>query len=65
MVTSRLDTLWNAGLLSGEQAGSDYHVQCDAELNPPEVRDAGQVHCKVLLKPIGTAEYVVVELRLG
>ena len=65
MVEARLDKLWNAGLLSGDQAGSEYYVQCDAEVNPPEIRDAGQIHCKVVIKPIGTAEFVVVELRLG
>jgi len=65
MVTARLDAMWGAGLLTGDRAGNEYHVQCDAEVNPPEVRDAGQVHCRVMLKPIGTAEFVVVELRLG
>lgn len=65
MVRSRLDQLWGAGLLAGSKAGSDYLVQCDAELNPPEVRDAGQVNVRVLLTPISTTEHVVVELRLG
>lgn len=64
-VKSRLDMLWGGGLLTGEQAGLEYHVQCDSELNPPEVRDAGQVNVKVLIRPISTAEYIVVELRLG
>lgn len=65
MVASRLDLLWGAGLLTGDRAGSDYTVQCDAEVNSIEVREAGQVHCRVLLRPIATAEFIVVELRLG
>jgi len=65
MVRNRLDQLWKAGLLSGDQAGSQYLVQCDRELNPPEVRDAGQVNVRVLLRPISTTENIVVELRLG
>lgn len=64
-VRSRLDMLWGAGLLTGDQAGLDYMVQCDQELNPPEVRDAGQVNVRVTMRPISTAEFVVVELRLG
>lgn len=65
MVRSRLDAFWGAGLLTGEQAGSEYVVQCDEELNPPAVRDAGQVHFKVLLRPVSTTEFIEVELALG
>ena len=64
-VRSRLDQLWGAGLLTGDQAGLDYHVQCDAELNPLEVRNAGIVNVAVTLRPISTAEFIIVELRLG
>jgi hypothetical protein len=64
-VRTRLDQMWSSGLLTGEQAGSEYAVQCDAELNPPEVRDAGQVNVKVLMRPISTTEFIIVELRLG
>lgn len=65
MVRSRLDAFWNAGLLTGESAGSEYLVQCDEELNPPAVRDAGQVHFKVLLRPVSTTEFIEIELSLG
>lgn len=65
MVRSRLDSYWSAGLLSGEARGDDYLVQCDAELNPPAVRDAGQVHVKVLLRPTAATEFIEVELQLG
>lgn len=65
LVTNRLDMMWNSGLLEGDKAGSQYLVKCDEEINPPEVRDAGQVNVQVFLKPITTAEFIVVELRLG
>ena len=65
MVRTRLDSFGRAGLLTGEEPGLDYLVQCDAELNPPEVRDAGQLHVRVLMRPISTAEFIEVELRLG
>ncbi|MBA2320471.1 MAG: phage tail sheath family protein [Deltaproteobacteria bacterium] len=64
-IRGRLDQMWNAGLLSGDKAGSEYLVQCDEELNPPEVRDAGQVHVRVQLRPVATTEFIVVDLRLG
>lgn len=65
MVRTRLDSLWSAGLLTGDQAGAEYMVQCDRELNPPAFRDAGQINVKVLIRPISTAEYIVVDLKLG
>jgi hypothetical protein len=65
IVRGRLDQLWSAGLLTGEQAGSEYMVQCDAETNPSILRDAGQINVRVRLRPISTAEYILVELRLG
>ena len=65
MVHARLDQMWTAGLLTGDRAGSEYLVQCDRELNPPEVRDLGQVNVRVLVRPISTTEHIVVELRLG
>jgi len=64
-VRGRLDQLWSGGVLTGDQAGTEYEVQCDAETNPIEVRDAGQIHVRVTIRPITTTEYIVVELRLG
>jgi len=57
--------MWGAGLLTGDKAGLEYDVKCDAEINPPEVRNSGQVHVRVQIRPISTAESIVVELRLG
>jgi hypothetical protein len=65
MVRSRLDRMWGAGLLTGNKAGSEYEVQCNAELNPPEVRNKGQIHVRVMIRPISTTESIIVELRLG
>lgn len=63
--TYRLDDMWEAGLLTGDQAGSEYLVECDGGINTPEVRDAGQVHVRVTVRPISTAEFIIVDLRLG
>jgi hypothetical protein len=51
--------------LTGDRAGLEYDVKCDAELNPLEVRNAGLVNVKVVLRPISTTEHIVVEMRLG
>ncbi len=64
-VRGRLDEMWSAGLLTGAQAGEEYEVQCDREINPPEVVDAGQVNVRVSIRPISTTEFIVVDLRLG
>jgi hypothetical protein len=62
---ARMDQLWSAGLLTGDQSGLGYLIKCDEETNPPEIRDAGQVHVQVYVRPISTAEFIVLELRLG
>ena len=62
---NRLDDMWAAGLLTGEQAGLEYLVECNGEINPVEVRDAGQINVRVVLRPISTAEFIVLDLRLG
>lgn len=64
-VRHRMDAMWTKGLLAGSTAGDEYMIQCDEETNPIAVRDAGQVHVKVVMKPISTTEFIVVELRLG
>lgn len=64
-VRTRLDQLWSAGLLTGDQAGQDYEVQCDEETNPLFLRDQGEINVRVTLRPITTTEFIVVELRLG
>jgi len=64
-VRTRLDEVWSGGLLTDEGDGPQFLVRCDAELNPPAVRDAGQVHVQVRLRPVGTTEHILVDLRLG
>lgn len=65
IIRGRLDQMWTAGLLTGESSGQEYLVKCDAETNPPAMRDAGQVNVLIRLRPISTAEFILVELRLG
>lgn len=64
-VRTRLDEVWSGGMLTDDGEGRQYVVRCDAELNPPEVRGAGQVRVQIRLRPVGTTEQIVVDLRLG
>jgi hypothetical protein len=64
-VRARLDELWRAGLLTGRAAGDEYVVRCDAETNPPAVRDRGEVHVRVLLRPVSATEFVEIDLQLA
>jgi hypothetical protein len=64
-VKARLDEFWQAGMLTGEAAGRDYLVRCDAETNPKEARETGQMAVEVRLRPITTTEHITIDLRLG
>jgi uncharacterized protein len=64
-VRFRLREFWEAGLLTGSTSGQDYNVICDRSLNPPELRDAGQVNVEVRIQPVGTTEQIVIDLRIG
>ncbi len=64
-VRVRLGEFWEAGLLTGGKAGEDYAVTCNAENNPPQLRAQGMVNLMVRLRPVGTTEQIVIDLRMG
>jgi uncharacterized protein len=57
-----LDRSWRDGALAGETANEAYYVKCDAETNPPEVIEAGQVVCEVGIAPLKPREFAVLRL---
>jgi phage tail sheath protein FI len=61
-LSAYLEVLWRAGGLAGGTADQAYFVKCDAETNPPEVRDTGEVVTEVGLAPSRPAEFVVVRI---
>lgn len=63
-VRSRLEAMWAAGLLSGARSQDGTFVRCDAELNPPAVRERGEIRVSVVLRPVTTTEHIVVDLNL-
>jgi phage tail sheath protein FI len=58
-VTSFLRVVWRSGALFGDTPEQAFYVKCDEELNPPEVRDLGQLIIEVGLAPVKPAEFVI------
>lgn len=54
-----LTGVWRDGALFGATATEAFFVKCDAENNPPDVRDRGQLVIDVGLAPVKPAEFVV------
>ncbi|GAA3453882.1 phage tail sheath family protein [Dactylosporangium matsuzakiense] len=57
-----LTRVWRDGALMGATPQQAFFVKCDAETNPPEVRDAGQVVALIGVAPVKPAEFVVFKL---
>lgn len=55
-----LRTVWMQGALFGQSADQAFFVKCDAELNPPETRDLGQLFIEVGVSPVKPAEFIVI-----
>lgn len=54
--------LYKRGALKGRRPADAFFVKCDAETNPPDIREAGQVICEIGLAPVVPAEFVVVRI---
>jgi phage tail sheath protein FI len=61
-VSSFLNRVWRSGALFGTSPAEAYFVKCDAETNPPEVIEAGQVVCEIGIAPVKPAEFVIFRL---
>ena len=59
---SFLKTIWLGGALFGNTPEDAFYVKCDEELNPPEIRDLGQLIIEVGLSPVKPAEFVIFRL---
>jgi uncharacterized protein len=62
-ISSFLTLVWRNGALMGETPEKGFFVKCDAETNPPEVVDAGQLIVEIGLAPVKPAEFVI--FRIG
>lgn len=54
-----LTNVWRAGALFGTTPEEAFFVKCDAETNPPELRDLGQVITVIGVAPVRPAEFVI------
>lgn len=61
-VNAFLTNVWRDGALVGATPAEAFFVKCDAETNPPEVRDAGMVVTIIGIAPVKPAEFVVFQL---
>ena len=50
---------WRDGALFGATPEEAFYVKCDAETNPPEVIDAGQLVVEIGIAPVKPAEFVI------
>jgi phage tail sheath protein FI len=65
-VTAFLTTVWRSGALFGTTAAEAFYVKCDAENNPPGLRDLGQVVIEVGVAIVRPAEFVIFRIsQLG
>ncbi len=58
-VSAFLTTVWRAGALFGSTPQEAFFVKCDAETNPPEIRDLGQVVTEIGVAVVKPAEFVI------
>jgi phage tail sheath protein FI len=61
-VGSFLSGVYHSGALFGKTPQEAFFVKCDEELNPPDVRDRGQLIIEVGLAPVKPAEFVIFRL---
>lgn len=62
-ISGLLYGMWREGMIVGRIPEEAFYVKCDAELNPPEVREAGELYCDIALAPVRPAEFIV--FRIG
>ena len=55
-VSAFLYRIWRSGALFGKTPEESFYVKCDDELNPPEIRDLGQLIIEIGLAPVKPAE---------
>jgi len=58
-VTAFLTAVWRSGALFGTTPQEAFFVKCDAETNPPDVIEAGQVVVEIGIAPVKPAEFVI------
>jgi phage tail sheath protein FI len=58
-VTAFLTNVWRGGALFGNTPQEAFYVKCDAETNPPELRELGQIVTEIGVAIVRPAEFVI------
>jgi hypothetical protein len=58
-VTAFLTNVWRSGALFGRTPEEAFYVKCDAETNPPDIREIGQVVTEIGIAIVRPAEFVI------
>jgi len=58
-IATFLTRVWRDGALFGASPDQAFYVKCDAQTNPTDVIEAGQVVCEIGICPVKPAEFVV------
>jgi phage tail sheath protein FI len=58
-VSAFLTNVWRSGALFGTTPEEAFYVKCDAETNPPELRELGQVVTEIGVSIVRPAEFVI------
>jgi phage tail sheath protein FI len=58
-ISAFLTTVWRDGALFGRTPEEAFYVKCDAETNPPELRDQGKVITEIGVAIVKPAEFVI------
>jgi phage tail sheath protein FI len=61
-VSGYLDRLHASGALRGRIPAEAYFIKCDAETNPPEVRDAGMLVAEIGVAPLVPQDFIALRL---
>jgi uncharacterized protein len=64
-LSAYFESLFQQGALKGRTLQEAFYVKCDAQTNPPEVRDAGKVVTEIGLAPTIPSEFIIVRLVHG
>jgi uncharacterized protein len=60
---ARLSEFRDSGALAGETAEEAFFVKCDAETNPQEVRDRGELVSEIGIAPSRPGEFLIVRVK--
>jgi phage tail sheath protein FI len=61
-LSAYLTQLWRAGALKGKTSEEAFYVKCDAETNPPESRERGNVFTEIGFAPSSPTEFIFVRI---